>query len=97
MLKQPLQVLETTPEIALLFTDIVLPGGMDGVELVATEVPRCLPGLLILFTSGYTKHILVGGGPLVDGVEVLTKPYHKAEQADELRTLLNRRREAKPR
>ncbi|MBZ4194233.1 MAG: response regulator [Candidatus Contendobacter sp.] len=89
-----LQVLETMPEIALLFTDIVLPGGMDGVRLAA-EVQRRLPGLPILFTSGYTEHTLVGGGQLVDGVEVLIKPYHKAELAGKLRALLNWRREAK--
>ena len=91
-----LQVLEATPEIALLFTDIVLPGGMDGVGL-ATEVQRLRPGLPILFTSGYTEHTLVGGGQLMDGVEVLTKPYRKVELAGKLRTMLSRRRETKSR
>lgn len=87
-----LQLLETVPEIALLFTDIVLPGGMDGVGL-ATETHRRYPGLPILFTSGYTEHTLVGGGQIVEGVEVLTKPYRKVELAGKLRALLNRRRE----
>lgn len=89
-----LRVLETTPEIDLLFTDIVLPGGMDGVGLAA-EVQRRYVGLPILFTSGYTEHTLVGGGQLVDGVEVLTKPYRKVELAGKLRALLNRRPETK--
>ena len=89
-----LRLLETTPEIALLFTDIVLPGGMDGVAL-ATETHRRYPGLPILFTSGYTEHTLVGGGQIVEGVEVLTKPYRKVELAGKLRALLNRRREFK--
>ena len=89
-----LQMLETMPEIALLFTDIVLPGGMDGVGL-ATETHRRYPGLPILFTSGYTEHTLVGGGQIVEGVEVLTKPYRKVELAGKLRALLNRRREVK--
>ena len=89
-----LHLLDTVPEIALLFTDIVLPGGMDGVGL-ATETHRRYPGLPILFTSGYTEHTLVGGGQMVEGVEVLTKPYRKIELAGKLRALLNRRREAK--
>ena len=88
--KTALEILDTTPHIALLFTDIVLPGDMDGVHL-ATEAARRRPGLPILFTSGYTERILVSGGELAEGVEMLAKPYRKAELAGKLRTLLNRR------
>jgi DNA-binding response OmpR family regulator len=63
---------------------------MDGVHL-ATEAARRRPGLPILFTSGYTERILVSGGELEEGVEMLAKPYRKAELAGKLRTLLNRR------
>ena len=91
--KTALEILDTTPHIALLFTDIVLPGGMDGVHL-ATEAARRHPGLPILFTSGYTERMLVSGGELAEGVEVLAKPYRKAELGGKLRALLNRR--AKP-
>lgn len=62
---------------------------------LAAEVKRRYVGLPILFTSGYTEHTLVGGGQLVDGVEVLTKPYRKVELAGKLRALLNRRPETK--
>ncbi|HOW74609.1 MAG TPA: ATP-binding protein [Candidatus Competibacteraceae bacterium] len=89
--KTALEILDTTPHIALLFTDIVLPGDRDGVHL-ATEVVRRRPGLPILFTSGYTEHMLVSGGELVEGMEMLAKPYRKAELAGKLRTLLNRRK-----
>lgn len=88
--KTALEILDTTPHIALLFTDIVLPGDMDGVHL-ATEAAHRRPGLPILFTSGYTERMLVSGGELAEGMEILAKPYRKAELASKLRTLLNRR------
>lgn len=84
-----IRILETTPRIALLFTDIVLPGAMDGVELSA-EAQRRYPGLRVLFTSGYTEHTLVGSGQLAEGVDVLVKPYRKVELGKKLQTLLNR-------
>jgi CheY-like chemotaxis protein len=85
-----LEVLDTTSGIALLFTDIVLPGNMDGVGLAA-EAQRRHPGLPVLFTSGYTEHTLLGHGNGVESAEVLTKPYRKAELAGKLRALLSRR------
>ena len=83
-----LQILDATPHIVLLFTDIVLPGDMDGVQLAA-EAQRRQPGLRVLFTSGYTEHALVGNGHIAEDVEVLTKPYHKIELARKLRILLD--------
>lgn len=85
-----LQVLETTPNITLLFTDIVMPGEMDGVKLGA-EAQRRYPGLRVLYTSGYTEHTLIGDGHQVTGVEVLTKPYRKADLGRKLRLLLGPR------
>lgn len=82
-----LQILDATPDIDLLFTDIVLPGDMDGVQLAA-EAQRRHPGLPVLFTSGYTEHALVGDGRITEGVDVLTKPYHKIELARKLCLLL---------
>lgn len=88
--KMALEVLESMPGIALLFTDIVLPGNMDGLEL-AIEAQRRHPGLAVLFTSGYTEHTLLGDGHAAESVEVLTKPYRKAELASKLCALLGRR------
>ncbi|MEI2741390.1 MAG: ATP-binding protein [Candidatus Competibacter sp.] len=82
-----LQLLETTPEIALLFTDIVMPGQMDGVKL-ATEAQRRYPDLPVLYTSGYTEHALIGNGHQVEGVDVLLKPYRKADLGKKIRLLL---------
>ncbi|HRZ22673.1 MAG TPA: ATP-binding protein [Candidatus Contendobacter sp.] len=83
-----LQVLETTPHIALLFTDIVMPGAMDGVKLAA-EAQRRYPGLRVLLTSGYTEHAPIGNGELTAAVEVLAKPYRKADLGHKLRMLLS--------
>ncbi len=84
-----LELLAATPQIALLFTDIVLPGEMDGVKLAA-EAQRRHPGLRVLFTSGYTEHPLIVGGQLADDVEILAKPYRKNELGQKLRVLLSR-------
>ncbi len=84
-----LRMLETTPQIALLFTDIVMPGEMDGVQLAA-EAKRRYPGLRVLFTSGYTEHTLIGNGQLTEATEVLIKPYRKADLGRKLRALLGR-------
>ena len=83
-----LQVLEITPHIALLFTDIVMPGEMDGVKLAA-EAQRRYPGLRVLLTSGYTEHAPLRNGH-TEAVEVLAKPYRKADLGRKLRMLLGR-------
>ncbi len=85
-----LGLLDAAPRIVLLFTDIVLPGSMDGVRLAA-EARRRRPGLPVLFTSGYTEHALVGNGQLSEEVDLLTKPYRKADLGNKLRALLGRR------
>jgi len=84
-----LRVLETLPQISLLFTDIVMPGEMDGVRLAA-EAQRRYPGLRVLLTSGYTEHAPLGNGELTETVEVLAKPYRKADLGRKLRMLLGR-------
>ncbi len=82
-----LQILETTPDIVLLFTDIVMPGAMDGVQL-AREAQRRYPSLRVLYTSGYTEHTLIDTGHQVTGVEVLIKPYRKTDLGYKLQRLL---------
>ncbi len=84
-----IRLLETIPQIALLFTDIILPGTMDGVGLAA-EAQRRYPGLRVLFTSGYTEYALVSSGQLAEEVDVLVKPYRKIELGKKLRMLLGR-------
>ncbi|HRD64826.1 MAG TPA: ATP-binding protein [Candidatus Competibacter sp.] len=85
-----LRVLETIPQIALLFTDIILPGEMDGIKLAAIAQRR-YPGLRVLLTSGYTAHPLIDKDQSTDGVDILAKPYRKAELGNRLRALLGSR------
>lgn len=59
-----LQALEDNPDVALLFTDIVMPGGIDGFEL-ADRARQLHPGLRILYTSGFLKDEGVWHGSLL--------------------------------
>ena len=74
-------------EIDLLFTDVVMPGGMNGRELAA-QVNERLPNLPVLFTSGYAENALVHDGRLDGGVHLLTKPYRLPDLAAQLRLAL---------
>ncbi|MEQ8503363.1 MAG: PAS domain-containing protein [Sneathiellaceae bacterium] len=76
------------PEIDLLFTDIMMPGGMDGGTLAA-EVRRIRPGLKVLFTSGYTDEAILGQGRLDPETPLLKKPYRRGELALKLRWVLD--------
>jgi len=59
--------------IDLLITDVVMPG-MNGPEL-ASHLNRARPGLLVLYTSGYTDHALLHGGVIETGTAFLQKPF----------------------
>ena len=82
--KEALQRLHADPGIDMLFTDIVMPGGMSGWEL-ADQARRIRPGLPVLFTSGYALETLVEQGRVQAQAVVLTKPYRRAELAQRLR------------
>ncbi len=87
--KAALQMLATHPEIDLLFTDIIMPGGMTGTEL-AREARRLYPKLKILLTSGYTARAMANGFHDIEGLELLNKPFRKRDLAQKLRTVLER-------
>jgi PAS domain S-box-containing protein len=82
-----LALLRDTPQIALLFTDVILPGRLDGIGL-AEQAKRHRPELPILFTSGYTEQAL-GPEQLCERAAFLAKPYRKSELGDRLRALLD--------
>jgi YesN/AraC family two-component response regulator len=67
----------------------VLPGGMNGFDLAALVQQR-YPHLKVLFTSGYTEHGLFDSGDLQEHVELLAKPYRRADLADKLQTILRK-------
>jgi signal transduction histidine kinase len=81
-------ILERGDPVDLLFTDVVMPGGMSGREL-AQRVAALRPSLKILFTSGYAENAIVHQGRLDPGVHLLRKPYPRSELALKLRQLLD--------
>jgi CheY-like chemotaxis protein len=72
----------------LLFTDIVMPGGMNGREL-ADEMARRRPGARVLYTSGFTENAIVHQGRLDPDVALLSKPYRKLDLAQMVRKALD--------
>jgi CheY-like chemotaxis protein len=71
----------------LLFTDVIMPGGINGRQL-ADEVLKRHPGMKILYTSGYTENAIIHHGRLDAGVLLLAKPYRKSDLARMLRLAL---------
>ncbi|MEA3105824.1 MAG: hypothetical protein QOI88_429, partial [Gammaproteobacteria bacterium] len=84
-----LDVLRGAEVFDLLFTDVVMPGGMSGRQLV-DEALRIRPALKILYTSGYTENAIVHHGRLDPGVNLLPKPYRRKELAEKIRNALER-------
>ncbi len=78
--------------IDLLFTDVVMPGPMRSTELVR-KAKAMLPGLAVLYTSGYTENSIVHGGRLDAGVELLSKPYTREALARKIRHVLGNARQ----
>jgi PAS domain S-box-containing protein len=85
---EALERLDETGEIDLLFTDIVLPGGMTGKD-VAAEVLKRQPAVRLLFTSGYAAAAMDDGGRVVEGGEFLSKPYPMKVLAGRIREILD--------
>jgi CheY-like chemotaxis protein len=87
---EALQHLQGVERIDILFSDVVMPGGMDGSQLAA-EARRLRPGLKVLLTSGYVANLdegqMIGHGEL----PVLNKPYRREELARSLRLVLGSR------
>jgi CheY-like chemotaxis protein len=84
---EAIQMLESGQEFELLFSDVVMPNGMNGVEL-AREARRLSKGIKVLLTSGYAgdvleRHQAVGEFPIID------KPYHLADLARRLQSILH--------
>ena len=84
---EALAVIEAGHQFDLLFTDVIMPGAMNGRQL-ANEVEKSKPGLKVLFTSGYTENAIIHHGRLDTGVLLLAKPYRKSDLAGMIRTAL---------
>ena len=73
-------------DFRLLFTDIGLPGGLNGRQL-AEKAHELRPGLLVLYTTGYARNAVVHQGVLDHGVELLVKPFNYAGLATRIKHL----------
>ncbi|TDJ66011.1 MAG: response regulator [Proteobacteria bacterium] len=83
-----LEQLSSTPGVNLLLTDVMLPGGMNGREL-ATEIERRIPGIPVLYMSGYTENAIMHHGRLDADAELLPKPFRRADLARAVRRVLD--------
>jgi signal transduction histidine kinase/CheY-like chemotaxis protein len=82
-----LAIINGPERIDLLFTDVIMPGSMNGRQL-AIEAQKRRPELKVLFTSGYTENAIVHHGRLDPGVLLLPKPYLSSDLARMIRTAL---------
>ena len=75
------------PSIDVLFSDVVMPGGMNGAQL-AMAAQHLRAGLKVLLTSGYTASALIQEHGLPEQLDVLRKPYRRDELANKLRLVI---------
>jgi CheY-like chemotaxis protein len=90
-----LSIIESGAPIEVLFTDVVMPGPLRSPEL-ARKARERIPGIAVLFTSGYTDNAIVHGGRLDEGVELLSKPYSRDALARKIRHVLRNQRQSEP-
>ena len=83
-----LRLLDSNPHVKMLFTDVVLPGGMNGRQL-ADEALRRRPDLRVLYATGYTRNAIIHQGRLDSDVELLTKPFTADILAQKVRQILD--------
>ena len=83
-----LQILAAHGSVSLIFSDVVLPGGMSGADVVA-KARDLYPGMKALFTTGYSRNAIVHHGRLDKGVHLLPKPFSFEELAIRVRDILD--------
>ncbi|WP_206239809.1 response regulator [Novosphingobium terrae] len=83
---EAITLLEQAPDVRLLFSDIDMPGSMNGVEL-AELVHRRWPGIRLLLTSGQRQ---VSGEDMPEDGRFLAKPYSQGDVIDQVKDLLSR-------
>jgi CheY-like chemotaxis protein len=83
-----LRLLERQMRVDLLFSDVVLPGGLTGAQ-VAAQARAMRPGLRVLFTTGYARNAIIHQGRLDKGVHLITKPFSLNDLAAKVRDVLD--------
>lgn len=85
---EALTIVASAKPFDLLFTDVIMPGKMNGRQL-ADEVLKSRPDLKVVYTSGYTENAIIHHGRLDSGVLLLAKPYRKSDLARIIRKALS--------
>ena len=85
--KQAQEIYAADPDIDLLFSDVVMPGEMNGFEL-AEQLAAENPQLKVLLTSGYTEKAIARNGQAKFNANMLVKPYAVADLAQRIRSSL---------
>ena len=84
-----LVIIESGAAIDLLFTDIVMPGTLRAPEL-ARKAQQKIPGIAVLFTTGYAENAALHRGQLGGGLNLITKPYARDQLGRKLRQILRK-------
>ena len=84
----PLSKFSTAATISICSLPMVMPGGVNGRQL-ADEAVRRRPGLKVLFTTGYTRNVIVHHGRLGPGVQMIGKPFSRDELTRRVRAVLD--------
>jgi PAS domain S-box-containing protein len=86
--QQALEMFAANPDIALVFSDVMLPGGMLGTSLAAKLRER-RPELRVLMTTGFSESAIMHRGLLDGSIDLIGKPYKVEELARRVRTILD--------
>ena len=85
---EALQIIAESPPFDLLFTDVVMPGEMNGSQLVEAALEQ-QPGLRVLLASGYSEDPLMRERRLQNPISFLSKPFRRTELAETIRKILD--------
>ncbi len=87
--KQALKILAEEKDIDLLFSDIVMPGGIDGYDL-SKKASKLRPNIKVLLTTGYTSKFMESNAAAYTHESILNKPYRKPDVAKKIRAVLDK-------
>ena len=82
--RKAIEVLKSSEPVDLVFTDLVMPGGLSGRD-VAMRASELRPGIKVLLTSGYAEDLVLDDDPKLAQLKILRKPYRQADLVAALR------------